>query len=58
MNNPNTIIEHERYSPKMNMICDISKTKFYNHFIFTGEKTVNGKILTKNASNVIISTIK
>lgn len=41
-NNPHTIIEHERDSPKLNVFCEISKIQVYGPFFFN-ENTVNGK---------------
>lgn len=41
-NNPYTIIEHERDSPKVNVFCATSKTQVYGPFFFN-ENTVNGR---------------
>jgi hypothetical protein len=39
--NPHVTLEHERYSPEVNVFCAISKEKFYGPFFFV-ENTVMG----------------
>ena len=41
LQNPHEIVQHERDSPKVNVLCAISKTKIYGPYLFYGP-TVNG----------------
>jgi hypothetical protein len=41
LQNPQEALEHERDSPKVNVFCALSQTKFYGPFFFA-ENTVTG----------------
>jgi hypothetical protein len=56
LQNAHTTLEHERDSPKLNVFCAISQTKFYGPFLFD-ENTVTGVTYLAMLQNWLLSQI-